>query len=132
MKVIVAGGRFDNIHKEGEDYLLHLVRSGILTTLVCGMADGIDMEAHNLLKPLVPIDEYPALWNDLSVTPCLVGYRKDGSAYNKLAGSNRNEVMAQNADAVVLFPGGTGTAHMRSMSKKYGLQILKDFGEILY
>ena len=31
--------------------------------------------------------------------------------------------MAQYADAVVLFPGGRGTAHMRNAARSHGLKI---------
>jgi hypothetical protein len=132
MRVIVCGGRFEDLSKINKKYLLRKVEDGIITELVCGMAEGIDKQAYNLLKPLIPVHEYPALWEDLSDTPVQVRYNKYGKPYNMLAGPNRNLKMAKNADAIVVFNGGTGTADMKKQAKKQGLDIIGDFMEVLY
>lgn len=132
MKVIVAGGRYYNLTEEDKKYLLSKVKDETITTLICGMASGVDIQTYNLLKEVVPCEEYPALWDDLSVIPCNIKYTKQRKPYNSLAGPNRNAKMAENAEAVILFPGGTGTDNMYKQSKKYGLKIIKDMREILF
>jgi hypothetical protein len=58
----------------------------------------------------VPVKQFPADWNK----------------YGKAAGPIRNAQMAKYADAVILFPGGRGTANMRKLAKEHGLEILYD------
>lgn len=132
MKVIIAGGRDEHLTQKDKDYILSLVADSTITTLVCGMAKGIDMDAHYLLRGKVPIKEFPAQWNNLLVENCVVKYTRQGKAYNALAGHNRNEAMAQYAEGVILFEGGTGTANMYKVAKQYGLKIIGDFRELLY
>ena len=79
-----------------------------ITEVVSGMARGADIfgfrwaRSHN-----IPIAEHPALW------------AKNGPA----AGPIRNRKMAENADAVVLFPGGRGTQNMYETALDLGLTI---------
>lgn len=132
MKVIVAGGRHESLTEEDKQYLLDKVKEGTITELVCGMAIGIDMDAYNLLRPLVPVHPYPALWDDLTAEPCLVKYNKYGQAYNACAGNNRNLLMAQNAEGLIVFDGGKGSRDMLKQAKKRGLKIIDNFMEVLY
>jgi hypothetical protein len=132
MKVIVCGGRFNNLTERDKKYLLSKVDNGTITELVCGMAHGIDVQSYNLLKGKIPINEYPALWDDLTALPCLIKYNKYGKPYNALAGSNRNLLMAQNAEGIIAFPGGTGTENMVKQAKKIGITIIDNFMEVLY
>lgn len=41
----------------------------------------------------LPFIEYPALWSNFDVEPCIVRYNKFNQPYNLLAGYNRNEYM---------------------------------------
>jgi hypothetical protein len=132
MKVIVAGGRDVDLTEEDKQYLIDKVKDGTITTLVSGMASGIDIQSHDLLKEIVPIDPYPALWDDLTAEPCLIKYNKFGKAYNACAGNNRNLTMAQNAEALIVFEGGRGSRDMLKTSKKLGLKIIDNFMEVLY
>ena len=125
MKIIVAGGRNNHLTRQDKRYLINLVETNKLTTLVCGMAKGIDIEAYNLLKDKVDVLEFPAKWSDLNVEPCIVKENKYGQ-YNALAGHNRNRQMAEIANGVVLFKGNSGTLNMRELAKEYNLEILRD------
>lgn len=50
----------------------------------------------------------------------------DWKKYGRAAGPIRNAEMARNADAVILLPGGKGTASMRAEARRSGLRILWD------
>lgn len=50
-------------------------------------------------------------------------YKAEWRKYGNYAGPKRNREMAQNADAVVLFPDGDGTKNMYFEAKSYGLFI---------
>ena len=133
IRLIISGGRdyspgwdewliLNGIFKE---YDISEVLSGACPT-------GVDPFGEYWAKTYasIPVKQYPADWNNLSIGPVLVRMDKNGKKYNALAGPNRNEKMAQNADAVVLFCGNRGTASMRRLAKKYKLKILYDFIEI--
>ena len=109
MKTIVAGGR-DGINA-------YLVEKAInaadweITTLVCGMARGVDSHAYNWAKRKgVPIEEYPADWD----------------RYKKAAGHIRNAEMADNAEALIAIWDGEspGTGGMIGVAEKKGLKVL--------
>ena len=110
MKVIIAGGR-DFIVRESHFLLLDDVHDKWgFQEVVSGGARGADAggeryaRARNLL-----LKRFPANWDK----------------YGNAAGFIRNEEMAEYADGVILFPGGTGTYHMEQMAKKYKLKICK-------
>lgn len=108
MKTIIAGGRsfmpadihivwLDNLH---EQY--------VFTEIVCGKAKGAD--------------EFGEVWarmNNLSVKY----FKAEWSLYGRSAGPRRNAEMADYAEALVLFPGGKGSANMLSLAKSKSLQI---------
>lgn len=75
------------------------------------------------------IKEYPAKWNDLTVTPCKIKYNKYGP-YNALAGMNRNIDMVKASDLVIMFHDGvsSGTAHDLELCQQYN----KDYEYIKY
>ncbi len=79
-----------------------------ITEVVSGKARGADTfgerwaEVHR-----IPVAEFPAAWNE----------------YGKAAGAIRNGLMAEYADAVVLFPGGRGTSDMFKQAVRHGLLI---------
>ena len=50
--------------------------------------------------------------------------RPSGTEYNANAGFDRNEAMALYAQAVVLFPGGPGTADMARRAAHYNLRTI--------
>ena len=69
--------------------------------------------------------ECPAQWDDIEGKPTSeIGTNSRGQKYWKLAGLRRNEQMAQNADALILFNLGTsGSQNMLYNARKLGLKI---------
>jgi len=129
VRVIVAGGRDKHLSSNNKTMLLEFVTKGIITELVCGMASGIDLEAYSLLKDYVSIKEFPANWYDLDTRPCKIKVNSRGKRYNALAGFNRNKLMAEYADGVILFDGGNGTSNMYQLSLEYDLNILYNISD---
>jgi len=62
----------------------------------------------------IPVEPYPARWEDLVAPGAVVRHRSDGTPYNVLAGFQRNQRMVDEAaiGVLVAFPGGSGTADM--------------------
>jgi hypothetical protein len=54
-------------------------------------------------------------------------YPADWAANGKAAGPIRNAVMLRdgNPDLVMAFPGGRGTAHMVSLARKAGVEVIE-------
>ena len=80
------------------------------TTIVCGMAKGIDSSGRAWAKfMLLPWQEFPANW----------------SMYGKGAGHIRNKAMADYADALLLIWDGTskGSANMKKTMEKLGKPV---------
>lgn len=128
-RLITAGGRtFDDydFFKEKLQARLtnHFIRLDDLV-IVNGMAKGADnLGLRWARQNNVPVHEFPAQWDDWQGKPeRQVGVTKTGHKYWKSAGPARNIEMAENADAVILFPGGTGTAHMYQTAQDYQLII---------
>ncbi len=104
MKTIIAGGR----NYEFSQYDIERLDLLEITEVVSGCATGADAEGEAWARKWgIPIKEFPADW------------KKHGRA----AGPIRNREMAEHADAVVLFPGGVGTASMRRQAQIHGLRI---------
>ena len=99
MRLIVAGSR--EIHNVDliETHMFAFEDRYGLFDLICGMARGVDMAAHDIAESYrIPIHEYPAEWDK----------------YGKSAGYRRNAEMAKHADALMVFwnGGSKGTKHM--------------------
>lgn len=110
MKVIIAGTRTFN------DYgvVLQAIQDSKfqITTLVCGMADGVDLLGLRwAVENNVPVEEFYARWNELG----------------RAAGHIRNEQMAKAAQGLILIWNGQskGSRSMKSLAKKYGLEIFE-------
>lgn len=74
------------------------------TTVVSGGCRGPDSWAEDEAKARgLATEIYPAKWDDLFAEPCHVRHRLDGSAFNALAGFNRNTLLANAADQVIAF-----------------------------
>lgn len=108
MKLIVAGGRDFTDTPYMVECLTDLEENYPeykKPELICGMARGADMTAHNLWVDVeLPIHRFPANW----------------AKHGKSAGYIRNAQMAEFADALVAFWDGQskGTAHMINTMKK--------------
>lgn len=115
-RVLVCGGRdyadrarlfavLDHYHAE----------SGGFAVVIHGAAPGADSLADEWARLRgVPVEAYPAAWDDLSAVPCVPRRRRDGVPYNAAAGGIRNERMLREGrpDVVLVFPGGRGTEDM--------------------
>lgn len=125
MKTIIAGGRFYKFTPADIAWLDGLRISLPITEVVCGHAPGADSEGWNwAYEREIQIKDFYAAWTRWGIPEAVVGIRPDGSKYNKLAGLWRNQEMADYADALVAFPGGTGTADMIDRATKKGLKII--------
>jgi hypothetical protein len=111
MRVIIAGSR------DIEDYELvkqAVFESGFdITTVVCGMARGVDMLGWKWADENgMPKEEHPAKW------------RANGKFY-KAAGMLRNIEMANVSDALIAIWDGKspGTGHMIRIATVKGLKV---------
>ena len=130
MKVIIAGSR------DITDYSLidqATKSSGFeITEVVCGLAPGVDSVGESWAKNNgIPVQPFPAKWDDLS-EPCRIKINNYGRKYNALAGFNRNQEMAQYADALVCITNGSpGSKDMIERMEKldkpvYILEVKKE------
>ncbi len=129
MRVIIAGGR------DFKDYAqLCRVCDDILpefenVSIVSGRCRGADRLGERYAEERgYKIKRMPADWNDMS-EPCIVGYRKDGSTYNKCAGFKRNTKMAKHSDGLIAFWNNKsrGTKNMISEARKEELMTVVAF-----
>lgn len=109
MKTIIAGGRDYTFRNEDYELLndLHAVHN--FTLVISGGARGADMHGE--------------IWAKLNNIPVRI-FKADWSAFGKAAGPIRNQEMAEEAQALVAFPGGRGTEDMIRRAKAKGLMIL--------
>ena len=113
MKVIIAGTR-DKDYKIPEDgrKVLRLLRP-MMSQVVSGKATGADTEGENF-----------AHWHCVDVKPFPVT-DDEWERYGKPAGPMRNKRMVDYADALIAFPGGTGTANVTKQAKAAGLLVIE-------
>ena len=128
MRVLVCGGR-DYADAARVSFVLdHYHAQRPFSVLIHGAARGADALA-GVWATLrgVPILDFPAKWDDLEALPCLVKYRRDGVAYNALAGSNRNAQMIAEGkpEIVIAFPGGRGTRNMLMQARDCRIDTLE-------
>jgi glycerophosphoryl diester phosphodiesterase len=130
MKTIIAGSR-------GIDNALRVVAKAInasgwlmqITEVVSGTARGIDRAGERWAEDnQIKIKTFPAWWNDLSGSdgmPVVERTQADGRRYNAAAGHNRNQRMAEYADALIAVWDGVskGTKDMIDRATKEGLKV---------
>lgn len=109
MKVIVCGGRNFSDRKHVFDWLDKFHQKHPISHLIHGGARGVDRFAFQwCMAHGVRHSEYPADW----------------ITYGRSAGPRRNQQMLnQSPDAVIAFPGGTGTADMVNRAKNAGVKV---------
>lgn len=123
-KVIIAGGRRFQHSEKHYAWIEKMLANKLDIEFVSGEASGADQINWIMAERLLAgFRRFPALWDRLDIDPCVVKTRWDGVEYNALAGFNRNEQMAQYADALIAFPGGNGTKDMIERAKKHKLLI---------
>jgi len=110
MRVLIAGGRKFNDVAFLSKYLEKYV--GAVSLVISGTAKGADRLGEKWAKSNgVPVERYPAQW----------------SRYGAAAGPIRNQKMLDKGkpDLVVVFKGGTGSAHMAKIARKSGVKVLR-------
>lgn len=141
MRAIIAGGRnfcwsfaqnrlFLETHQgriDAETWLALMVLKYKIDFVLCGGATGADALGYNFAKKRgIRGMLYAAKWNDLDAPGAVIKtHRSSGEKYNANAGPDRNERMACNADVLLVFPGGSGTADMVRRAEAHGLIIEK-------
>jgi hypothetical protein len=104
LSTIIAGGREYQFTNEDCSWLDTL----LIREVVSGCAKGADTCGENWAKSKnIPIKRFPADWEK----------------HGKSAGPIRNIQMAEYAEALALFPGGSGTRNMLKEATKRGLKI---------
>lgn len=105
MKIIIAGGRDFNDYdllRSKMDLILKNVKEEKI--IISGGAKGADILGERYaIERGYPIHQYLAEWDNLKVSPCVIGTDKNGRLYNKVAGHNRNKLLVDNADVAVYF-----------------------------
>ena len=124
IKCIVAGSR----HLYNYGLVVDAIKeSGFkIDQIVCGCAKGPDSNGKIYgQKNNIPVKDFPAKWDDFSVTPCFIKTRRDGAKYNSWAGHNRNKEMANHGSHLILIWDGksSGSASMKKLAKEQGLVI---------
>lgn len=108
MRLIIAGGRDYQLTTEDYAKLDEIHAKHHVTEELCGGASGADECGRKWAdENEIVVRYFPADWK----------------SYGKAAGPMRNRQMAQNADAVALFPGNRGTTNMHSEAVAAGLVI---------
>lgn len=108
MKVIIAGGRSYQPTSEDRASLDFFHEQSPITEVLCGMANGADAEGARWARRRgIPVHEYPPNW----------------ASFGKRAGPMRNQTMVDDADALIAFPGGAGTADVIRRAKSKGIDV---------
>ena len=108
MKLIIAGGRDYWLTHEDFAQLDAIHAESPVSEEVCGMALGADACGYAWAAMRgIPVVKFPAEWDRLG----------------RRAGPTRNAAMALYANAVALFPGGSGTQNMHDAASRHGLKI---------
>lgn len=108
MRLIIAGGRDYCLTDADMAWLDAIHEAHDIAMVLSGGADGADRGG--------------SIWaasHGIEVRYYLPEWGQRGRA----AGPIRNRQMAENADAVALFPGGKGTTSMRREAERHGLII---------
>ena len=115
MRVLIYGGRDFASSKEALHFLDHIFHYELADwsfdeiTVVSGGARGADRVGEEAAHAYgAQLEVFPANWKE----------------YGKAAGAIRNKQMLDSGvDVAVQFPGGNGTAHMRSLLDKAGVRV---------
>ena len=97
MKLVIAGGRDYKFTDEDIRFLKYFIKTYQVSQIITGGCSGADTQAHHFAA-------------DNKIMS--VAFHADWKTYGKAAGPIRNQKMAKEGDAVILFPGGKGTQSM--------------------
>jgi hypothetical protein len=107
VRLIIAGGREFEGLREHVAYLNDFHEQYRVREVLCGEARGADDFGKRWAESKgIPVASFPADWGR-----------------GRAAGPIRNQQMADNADALVAFPGGRGTENMILVAVRRGLFI---------
>lgn len=108
MKLVIAGGRDRSLSPADMESLRSIHAKHRITEVVSGGASGVDSCGESWAASNgIPVRRFPALW----------------SLHGRAAGPIRNRTMAQYADAVAVFPGGSGTRSMKAEAVRAGCMV---------
>lgn len=110
MRVIIAGTRTFNDVEFLKKQMYYAFRNDYISEIVSGCAKGADLLGEEWAKERnIPVKRFPADW----------------AKHGKAAGPMRNEEMAKNADACIVFWDGEskGTKNMIDNAKKQNLKL---------
>jgi predicted polyphosphate/ATP-dependent NAD kinase len=128
-RVLVCGGRdYDDAPRIYSVLDHYNAATGGFEIVIQGEATGADLIAKAwAVTTGVRTADFPADWTTLDGVPCIVKYRRDGTAYNALAGHNRNARMINEGapNLVIAFPGGRGTRDMIAKAKDSCIPVLE-------
>ena len=109
MKLIIAGGR-DLASSRVVEVLNKVFFGFYVNEVISGGCSGVDRGGEIWAERKgIPVKTFKAQW----------------TMHGRRAGPIRNRVMADYADAVVLFPGGKGTASMKREAVRADLIIIE-------
>jgi hypothetical protein len=113
MIVIIAGGRDYKLDLKGLGWLNLFNNQFQVQGVVSGGASGADREGERwAYHQHIPVKVFKADWN------------QHGSAAGPIRNKQMADFIAQYPRrAVLLFPGGRGTASMRNIAKTVGLEV---------
>lgn len=124
MRLVVTGGRDYTDTARIWAALDDLHARQPISVLIEGEAPGLDARARVWAKRKgIDVVPCPAPWDDIEHPDAVVRYRRDGTAYDVLAGLRRNQQMIdeESPDFAMVFPGGTGTADMKARIEAAGI-----------
>jgi hypothetical protein len=124
MRVIIAGSRTIT---EIETVAAAVAASGFeITAGVSGGARGVDLlGAQWALENGVPVKTFSAEWRDITAPGAVIKVTKQGRRYNARAGFDRNQKMADYAEALIAVWDGRspGTRDMIDRARARGLRV---------
>lgn len=131
LKVVVCGPRDFN---DSDVVFAAIEKSGFsISEIVSGGATGVDtIGEHWAREKGISVTRFLPDWSNIDVPGAVVKQNRQGK-YNAKAGFDRNQKMAEYADAVIAIDLDTnGTSDMIERAEKAGLKIFKyrpDAGE---
>lgn len=126
MKTIIAGSRNADFN-DVKDAVASCPWQKEITEVFSGEAPGADRYGEKWAREAdILVVAFPAAWDDLEAPGAVITEREDGTKYNKNAGLDRNQKMADAADALIAVWDGrirSGTSSMIQRALKRGLRV---------
>jgi hypothetical protein len=118
IRLVVTGGRDFEEEAMVWDALDYIHDTRVIACLIAGRARGADTLAeHWALSRGVPVIAKPADWKQ----------------HGRRAGPLRNiEMLNENPDACIAFPGGSGTTHMIRICEQAGKPVWEPYPKYVY